>query len=397
MDATKKFPKNISLIIVFSYLVIFPLGQLLTITPDLFGKRIDINLSDLIILLSIPAYYLDKYENKLVKFVFVDFLFACGFSILFSLSYFTPIQVIIGSLYFLRLIAYFYFFKINYNLIKTKLITKELLLNSLIAISLATATLGWIQYFLLPNLTFLKILNWDDHLYRLVGTFLDPTFTALIIVFGIIISSVKEYKNSSFKIIISSFLIVSLVFTYSRASYLALFTAFVYLFIKKYNKYRKIWIITVFVLVSSFLILPRKSSEGTLLERTPSIYSKYYNYSETIQIIKEFPVFGIGFDNLCTERIRIFGGNPLSHACSGSDSSLLMVLATTGIVGFLIFINMVIKILDSVRKDIFGISFLACSAALFIHSLFAQSAFYPFVLGYMAILYSSAIQFKESK
>ncbi len=391
MDASKRFQTNLSLIIVFSYLIIFPFGQLLTIPLDLFGKRVDINLADLIIFLSVPIYYLHRYHKSFKYFTFIDFLVVCGFSLLFSLNYFTTSQIVIGTLYFIRLVSYSYFFLVLYNLVINKYIKKDLLLNSLLALSVATAIFGWIQYLLMPDLTFLKYLNWDDHLYRLVGTFLDPAFTALIIVFGVIISIIKKYKYSIYQFFTTSFLIISLVFTYSRASYLALVCAIVFLVLKKYSKNWKLFALIGVVIISAFLVLPRKSSEGTLLERTQSIYAKLNNYSETVKIIKKYPVFGIGFNNLCEERIKTFGGFSNSHACSGADSSLLFILATTGVIGLLIFINAVSVIVINTSKDIYGVSFLSCLVALFVHSLFVQSVFYPFIMGYMAIHHAISV------
>ena len=48
-----------------------------------------------------------------------------------------------------------------------------------------TAVFGWIQYFFWPDLTYLKYLGWDDHYFRLTGTFLDPNFMGLVLVLGL--------------------------------------------------------------------------------------------------------------------------------------------------------------------------------------------------------------------
>ena len=50
----------------------------------------------------------------------------------------------------------------------------------------ANILFGLIQYFFWPDFTYFNISQWDPHLYRLVSTFFDPTFTALIYLFFII-------------------------------------------------------------------------------------------------------------------------------------------------------------------------------------------------------------------
>ena len=74
----------------------------------------------------------------------------------------------------------------------------------------------------------------------------------------------------------------------------------------------------------SVILLPRPSSEGVQLERTQSIYGRFRSYEQGLTILKTNPLFGIGFNNYCYARQIILGTNDLaSHACSGSDSSVL--------------------------------------------------------------------------
>ena len=134
-------------------------------------------------------------------------------------------------------------------------------------------------------------------------------------------------------------------------------------------------------------LLPRPPGEGVKLERLHSVYAKAQNFSETVTIISKNPLFGVGFNNICAARIRYIGDPGYkSHACSGSDSSLLFVAATTALVGLLVFLYMAYKIIKSISRNVYGVSFLACSGALFVHSLFVHSLFYPWVMGWMGML-----------
>jgi hypothetical protein len=299
--------------------------------------------------------------------------------------------VLTGSLYLLRLYSYIAFSYVLFHTIKSRkaLLNQEKLLSALLAVFITTAIIGWLQYFWLPDLRDLKYLGWDDHLYRLTGSFLDPGFTGLILTFGVLLSvcKYKEYKKLSF-LSIAAFLAFTVAFTYSRASYLALAAGLLFLFrgsIKRYVLSAAI----VFLLV--VVMLPRPEGYGVRLERTHSIIAKAENYTKTSQIIDRYPLFGVGYNNLCAERTlsgedsETFG----KHSCSGVDSSLLFVLATTGIVGlmtFLVFVKTALKNTVGKHKELF----VAVVVALAVHSLFLNSIFYAWVMGTLAILYAVA-------
>ena len=142
--------------------------------------------------------------------------------------------------------------------------------------------------------------------------------------------------------------------------------------------------------------LPRPGGEGVKLERTASITFRIEDYRNTLIIINKAPLFGVGYNNMCIARGKFSDqANLNSHACSGSASSLLLVLATTGIVGFLIFANLIQKLIVSLTKNVYGLTFLSCLVALLVHSLFVNSLFYPWVMGWMGILLS--VSLKPSK
>jgi len=227
----------------------------------------------------------------------------------------------------------------------------------------------------------------------MVGTFLDPTFTSMFLVFGVLTSLVLYLqKTQKSYILISLFLLISLLFTYTRAAYLALFFGLFAVFMQKGKKSLSILLLTISVFGIIVFMLPRMASEGTYLERTQSIFAKFSNYNQTLQVFEKSPVFGVGFNNMCPARVALFGDDPASHACPGADSSLLFILATTGIVGFMVFMALVWRIYKSLSKDIYSQIFFACAAALFVHSLFVQSAFYSYIMGYMAFSYALALK-----
>lgn len=356
--------------ILFIYLALFPFGQLLRISI--------FNASDILALIALIYIVLTNNKSLSVFNPLKDFLIIALFSLVYSVFNFKSLNVLIGGLYLFRVIIYFYLYKLSLNVIREELRLKETIFNSLLLVSFAVSIFGWIQYFVYPDLTSLKYLGWDDHLFRLVGTYLDPGFTSLIIVFGAVISFVKK------KYLLLAFFAVTLAFTYSRAGYLAL-TASLFFASLIFKKFKAFLISLVFFLVVVFL-LPKPVGEGVNLARTYSISSRISNYKETFEIFKKSPVFGVGFNNICLARkIYLKDVDLSSHSCSGSDFSLLLILATTGILGFMVFVSSISKILLSLKRGYYAKVFLVLISALFVHSFFVNSLFYPWVMGYLAI------------
>jgi hypothetical protein len=371
--------------IVFLYLLLFPFGQLLSFQVLVLGRTIRLHPTDILVLLALPAALLTKVALPGLRKAILGPALLAVFSLGLSLSFFEIQQVIVGALYLLRLASYLAFFGLTSKLVIGQEKYKDILFKSLIVISLEVAVLGLIQYFFLPDLRFLYAFGWDDHLYRLVSSFLDPGFTGIILAFGAILALAAYLKTKQKRYFLGLItLIVSLLLTYSRASFLALGVGALSLFVKT-RKRLILVIIAAFFLATPFL--PRPEGYGVRLERTHSVVSRLANYRETYAIFKNSPIFGVGFNNICVARNEFLGDKMTqSHACSGSDSSILLVLATSGVAGLILAYWLVRRILVFLPSGFYSFCFLSCLAALFVHSQFVNSLIYPWVMGYLAIL-----------
>jgi hypothetical protein len=392
MDITKKLYTKLGLLLLFFYLIIFPFGQLFKISIPIISTK-PFNLIDFIPIFSIALYFLKNTKKPAITSSFLDFLLITCFSLLISFIIFPVSQIITGSLYLLRLFSYFTFFTLVSNLIRLNAIKKNSLINSLLVVTLFIAFLGWYQYIYFPSLVDLKHWGWDDHLLRLTGSFLDPAFTSILLVFGSLIAFTKYFQDKKCSyLLLFLILTVSLIFTFNRAAYISLFAALTFYSVK-FSKKTIFIILSTVLLGLSLIILSPKDGEGTYLLRTASIRSKVSNYQETFKIIKKYPLFGVGFNNLCWARsLYLDNQDPDSHACFGSDSSLLFIIATTGITGFIVFIKFVKTIFTNLDKSVYSQIFVLCSIALFVDSLFVQSAFYSFVMGYVGILLAVTVK-----
>jgi len=105
------------------------------------------------------------------------------------------------------------------------------------------------------------------------------------------------------------------------------------------------------------------------------------------------PLFGIGFNNLCLAKESLeLKFEPLSHACSGIDSSFLMILVTLGIIGLIMAGYWFILIWLRIKPDKFGFALKAILISLLVHSQFNNSSFYPWVLIFLALFLPLALK-----
>ncbi|MFZ5932878.1 MAG: O-antigen ligase family protein [Patescibacteria group bacterium] len=383
---------NFKKALLFIYLVIFPFGQLLSFTANILGVSVRIHPADVVV----GLLALSTLRGK-IKFpkVFVDvknFLYVLGFSLVFSFLTFSARQSLVVSLYFFRLVAYSLFFLGVLDLTKKENL-KEFLFKSLVAISSFIGIFGLFQYFVYPDVRAFSVWGWDDHLFRLVGTFLDPGFTVIFLVFGFLATLGFYFTTQNKKwLALLGFFLVVIALTYSRAGYFAFLAGLATLLALEKNLKRILPPVLIFLMI--VFLIPRWGSEGVALARTRSIFARLTSYSEGIALFSKSPVFGIGYNNVCAGKEKFLGKTAdfTSHACSGVESGPLLILATGGLVGFFSFLFLVFRILKNTTRNLYGKVFIASGVSLLTHSLFTNSLFYPWVMGYMGIMLALSIR-----
>ncbi len=351
----------------FLIAIIFPFGQLLRLNIQDVSFPI-IDLAIFLFFLTNLIYSIKHQKIKIKnKYLLYFITFAWTSFFLNLLRYPFSLKPI---LYLIRLSIYLSFFILPPN--KKLILPKFQKFFQLTIISGIVFAL--IQYTIWPDLTYFDSLNWDPHLSRLVGSFLDPTFTGLIFLLFLINTILKKNPRKSWIIITITYLALAL--SYSRSSLLGfVFAAFL---ISRHLKNKKIFIYSLIIITTTIILLPRPPGEGTKLERTNSIKAKIQNYKEAFKTFSQAPLIGHGYNNLPLARII---NNPASHANFGFDNSLLTILATTGIIGLVLFLlglSNIYKFSTPNQK----ISLLV----VLLHSFFSNSLPYPWVL-ILLILY----------
>jgi len=372
------------IIIFYLSLVAFVLGSLGEL--PLFIPGVHVYLSDLTGIL-FCIYWLIKLPKTLtfirrdkISQGFLLFILACFISLLLTPIRLTLLELEISVMYLVRLLIYFGYYLTVSFLIKSKKIQSNKIKKLLIYAGSTLAIFGWLQYFLYPNLRNLFYLGWDPHLGRIFSTFLDPNYFGLLTVLTAILIFITM-RNSLLKTLSLVFILTTMLFTYSRSSYLAMFGVSLFYSLVKRKFYY--FILLLLILVGGAFLLPRTEGIGVRLERTFSFTERVKNWQEAVTIFAKQPVTGVGFNTLRYARRQY--DIPIddwqnNHAAAGVDNSFLFVLVTTGLLGLFLFVKVMVRIyLHS------GLLVKATLVAISIHSLFTNSFFYPWILYWFLI------------
>lgn len=340
--------------------------------------------------------FITKKQKIRASLSYPIFLFvaACILSLLVNLFLYMPSQIGVASLYLVRWLLYagVYFAVLQY---------KELQEKELIFLLLGTGVVqligGLWQYYFFPDLRVLYYLGWDDHLYRLIGVFIDPNYQGamfvllFIVLLGLFIQHIKKKHVRFFGIGIMLLLSLSeIVLTYSRSALVMLTASFGTFFFFLGNK--KLLLMLLGVALFFVIIFSNTYIEGLNPFRTASIFARISSMKEAVIIIKDNPVFGVGFNTFRYAQnaygLRVSERWQTSHADAGTDNSFLFVLATTGIVGFSAYLYLLSRMLllakkHISKKTIIPLITFTSLVGIIVDSFFVNSLFYSFFMFWM--------------
>ena len=295
---------------------------------------------------------------------------------------------VVAGLYLIRLMFYALFFIYLYFAYQH---TKKVPFNSgillLMGISLVAS---FTQYFLYPDLRNIYYLGWDPHLYRMTGFVFDPPIAAalygLLGIWVIIYRGIFE-RYKFLPIFLLSILTICFFLTYSRGAYIAaLVTLFMALL---QHKYGKVILLIIPLFLGVLFLLPKEFGEGVNLLRTSTIATRLGDYQEGIKVWQKSPILGIGYNRIRSVKEQ---KNTLletaSHSGASFHSSFLIILATTGLVGFGLFVWITWRAaaLSTIMKNsILFTSILSITDNVLLHPLVL------FLLGVFAVISSKKI------
>lgn len=387
----------------------FSLGEVIRF--DL-GNNISIKPIDIVTIILLLTWIFYNRKNlkehfsidKLLPSIVLVVAVMC-ISLAVNFKNFSSVELLVSFSYTVRWVLYLslYFIVKSFSLEFKKKILYLLLITGGFFIFF-----GFIQYFFYSNLRNLYYLGWDEHMYRMFSTFLDPNFAGaffvlyLFLLLGLLLYFLNNKKNTQAKFVglISFFSLISIYLTYSRSALIMLFgTTLIFFILAKKLK----WIFGIFLISVIFIIISSRNFnvENINLFRIVSTEARIDSAKAALEIIKNNLLFGTGFNSYRYAQVKYGFRNSIvkqiSHADSGTDNSFLFILATTGIVGLIFYLNLLWKILkksyvnykqyrDNDVKKYISITVIASMGGIMINSFFINSLFYSFIILWLWIL-----------
>lgn len=381
------------------FILSFPLAEVGRVQ---FSNGVAFTLNDLLLILLILYFIAFKLvkNSRLPKYLLIKpilgFIIIAFVSLLINYFNYSLNNLFVSALYLVRFTLYasLYFIVIEFKDEFKRKIPLFLLFSGTI-----TTILGYIQFFFYPSLKNLFYLGWDEHLYRMFSTFLDPNFAgvffSLFFIYSLTFIS-KNLKDNKRLLIYSSISLLSLIsvyLTYSRSGLIMLLIS-VLTFLLLKNK-KKLVILVILLLILIIFIIPKSfKTEGTNLFRINSSTARVDSLNQAIEIFIKHPVLGVGFNAYRYAQNKYVGLNTTywqtTHSGAGTDNSFVFVLATTGVIGFVAYLYLIYEIFKlaklRIKKNIFAPILIASLSGLLVSSLFINGLFYVFLLEWIWIL-----------
>ncbi len=389
---------------------ILPLGVLtrISIVPGAFLYIHDIIVGIIFLVTFYKVLFKkEKIINRGLFKYFLIFLSACLLSLVVNIPHLNGLSFFVALLYFIRLASYYSLIFALQFVDKKFLSTLHL---KLIASGALFAFLGLLQYFFYPNLKNLHYAGWDDHLYRLFSTMLDPNFAGIFMVFVLILitcSTLYYFRKANLRMtallaFLGLFTLISIYLTYSRSAFLSMIVGIVILLIVS-NKNKIIYPVIILLAVL-LLAFSNSSVEGLNPFRTFSALERVDSAGVALSIVGRNPILGVGFGAYRYAQLRYGYSRDISdipnNSAASTDNSYLLILATTGVIGFIAFIVFIFELMKNLKtriseKNVLSVAAFPILCALMFNSLFINTLFYTLILAWVFIIIGATVNMKR--
>lgn len=375
--------------------------------------------SDILIPVFFILWVLDKWKNdrklrlgKIGK-VIVFFGFAAVLTYLLNAFRFPLQEMLVAGTYLGRFLMYVILSLITFDLLKRDPSgrTLKVALGSMMLSAVMISFLGFLQLKYFPSFLELglDVEGWDPHIGRLLSTWFDPNFVGgyLAFILGITLALMlyfwhqKKITWAGILVAISVVGLLALYYTFSRSGYLALlFTIGLLAFLKS----PRLLLAAIILALLGFTFSPRVQERVTeafesgkafigfnseyALDPTARLRVESWGYA--LDIIQDYSLIGAGFGRYAYETVQRGYKLPSDHDVGGSDSSLLTLWATTGIVGLLSYLAIgFVAAVQGIRRawkkkdfqSYLAAGLLASFGGVMAHSVFVNSLFYALMMG----------------
>ncbi|MBT5017054.1 O-antigen ligase family protein [Candidatus Peregrinibacteria bacterium] len=368
--------------------------------------------NDILIAALIVIWSLNKLFTKspLPKArLWVPFLIFCAvlfISLLNGSRALSSTETILSGFYLIRFIEYFLLIFVVLDLTKNSRF-KNNLQTFLFVAAFLVAIFGFIQLKIYPDFTEMaQTQGWDPHINRLLSTWFDPNFVGGMLAFVscLILGKLTSKNPWRQKIPLISILVIlvcALFLTYSRSSYLAFLAGAGLIGLLRSRKLLIIGLITLTLLIplserAQERVSDMLYSAKSLITETAELPDatarlRLESWQNAITIFQEHPWLGVGYNAFSyAQRDHGFIKADTHHAASGSDSTILTILATSGLIGaaaYLWILGTILLQSFARRENPFALGFLAGFCGILIHAIFVNSLLYtPFLIFFYSAL-----------
>lgn len=345
------------------------------------------------------VFFLIKRNLKIPRYsiLFIIFSLWAGASLLLNFYRYDNEEGITAAFYLIRYAVYLLSALVTYNMLSSGIIDRGQLEKYLTFSAIFLSAAGLVQLWLLPDFTMLDpALGWDPHKNRVASTFFDPNFLGayLVTVLTLILGSISEGKKDKCRLVSAGVLLIFIFLTFSRSAWAMLA---VVIFIFGLFKQRRLLLLGLLLAFLAYFLVPRVQTRLVgITDPADSARFRLVSWKNAIQISRDNMLMGVGFNAYRYAQKDynfLTADNISSRSGAGADSSLLFVLATTGIFGALTFVSaLAFPFLDSVvSKRKYGLVIASLLPALMLESLFLNSLFYPQIMFvFYAVIFSSS-------
>jgi len=398
-------------------------GQLLRV-PLPFGEG-GILVSDVVTGLVVLSWVLkklvvkEKFSAPPLALPLFGFAAVAIISLLLNSAELTVEELLASGFYIIRWIEYAGIYFVVHDIVRSKgkegespsAPKIERFTLGFLATGFVISILGFIQLRVFPDFSPMVQYGWDPHQGRLLSTWFDPNFLGgfliliLIACSNIMLLYWQREKPASREVFMYTFIalavpiiFIAFILTYSRSSYVSFFPAIIlnivlYIFIgsgkRKLVKLLLVSVAILLVSVAVVLVFPR-AQERIQGARNIDVTAKarIESWKQAWQSIEDNYLIGVGYNTL--RYTRSIATSTL-HSASGTDSSMLTVWLTTGIIGLLSYLIIFLFILkesflafynknNSRITRALGLTLVTSIVALLIHSMFVNSLLYPHIM-----------------
>lgn len=365
------------------------LGQFSALSKSADSNYYLFDLAALLLAFAGTIYFLfGKRKFSLPKYsiLFLLFSFAALLSLIVNIPNLPLRELTVSWFYWLRLVVYLSDALIVYNLVSSGGLSREKLIMPFVFSGVLISLIGFIQLVVLPDFTTLDpSLGWDPHKNRLASTFFDPNFTGayLVICLTLLLHQLFGRRLKAWEIISLVIISAALFLTFSRSAWL-MFAVVIFVYGLFKNKY--LFVAALVVAFLAYFAVPRVQTRiSGITDPADSASLRLVSWKDTWQIAKDNLTFGVGYNTFRYVQFKYGFLDPDTfdvHSGAGSDSSLLFVLATTGVIGLIFYLTaLAFPLADAfVRRYDDWLLIVSLIGGLLIESLFINSLFYPQII-----------------